>query len=93
MLPAAGYNPITAATTTMCNGPYPVGVVDVKVDRGRRRGLDSDFRFCSTLDDATTNAVDQMDPWRILRVGAAPGGERSPQGWHDGGSRRRRQRV
>jgi hypothetical protein len=30
-----GYNPITATTTTTCNGPDQVGVIDGKVDRDR----------------------------------------------------------
>jgi hypothetical protein len=29
-----GYNPITVATTTTCNGPDAAGLVDGKVDRG-----------------------------------------------------------
>jgi hypothetical protein len=51
----------------MCNGPDPVGVVDGKVDRGRRRGLYGEFQSGVVLDNATTNAADQMDPRRILR--------------------------
>jgi hypothetical protein len=69
MLLAAGihYSPITIATKTTCNGPDPVGEVDEKVDRGIRRGLDGEFRSSVVLDDAPTDAVDQMDPRRILR--------------------------
>ena len=62
-----GYNPITTATKTTCNGPDPVRVVYGKVDRGRRRGLDGEFRSSVVLDDATTNAERHMDLWRILR--------------------------
>jgi hypothetical protein len=62
-----GYIPFTAATTTTCNGPDPVGVVDGKVDRGHRRSLDGEFRSSVVLDDATTNTSDQMDLRHILQ--------------------------
>jgi hypothetical protein len=75
MLLAAGihYSPITIATKTTCNGPDPVGEVDEKVDRGIRRGLDGEFRSGVVLDDAPTDAVDQMD-----KEGVWPAKKESP---------------
>jgi hypothetical protein len=37
------------------------------MDKGHRRGLDGKFQSGVVLGNTTTNTVDQMDPWRILR--------------------------
>jgi hypothetical protein len=69
MLPTAGIQPHHSRChhDVQLNCPDPVGVVNGKVDKDLRRGLDGEFQKCSVLDDATMNVVDQMDPQRILR--------------------------
>jgi hypothetical protein len=89
MLPATanGDMPHHSRHQTTCNEPDPVGVVDGTVDKGRRWGLDSEFRSGDVLDDATTNATDQMDPRCILRGRCPQRRAVSP-----GAGRRRQQR-